>query len=232
MHLRSLRFILLLTLLASLASTVTWPKPQNQDSNPSSNKAKRSKKAKDTAESSNQNTAGKVSKVDLNTATKEELDALPGIGASYAQKIIDGRPYKSKSELVGKGVLPSSSYDKIKDQVTARQAAKSTNSEEKPKSAEEKPKSAESAPAKTSSTEPGTKPNPTKTPQNNDSTTTTTAQTPPEKGMVWVNLNSGVYHREGDRWYGKTKNGKFMSESDAQQAGYRASKSGSKKESE
>jgi hypothetical protein len=44
--------------------------------------------------------------------------------------------------------------------------------------------------------------------------------------MVWVNLKTGVYHREGDRWYGKTKNGKFMTESDAQKAGYRASKQG------
>ena len=46
--------------------------------------------------------------------------------------------------------------------------------------------------------------------------------------MVWVNLDSGIYHREGDRWYGKTKKGKFMSEADAQKAGYRASKTGQK----
>ena len=52
------------------------------------------------------------------------------------------------------------------------------------------------------------------------------AQTPPEKGMVWVNLNTGVYHREEDRWYGETKKGKFMSESDAQKAGYRPAKQG------
>jgi methylphosphotriester-DNA--protein-cysteine methyltransferase len=42
--------------------------------------------------------------------------------------------------------------------------------------------------------------------------------------MVWVNLDTKVYHKEGTRWYGKTKNGKFMSESDAVAAGYRASK--------
>lgn len=44
--------------------------------------------------------------------------------------------------------------------------------------------------------------------------------------MVWVNLNTGVYHREGDRWYGKTKKGKFMSEADAQKAGFRPAKEG------
>ena len=50
------------------------------------------------------------------------------------------------------------------------------------------------------------------------------AQSPPEKGMVWVNLNIRVYHKEGERWYGKSKKGKFMSESDAQKAGFRAAK--------
>ena len=48
--------------------------------------------------------------------------------------------------------------------------------------------------------------------------------TPPVKGMVWVNLDSKVYHKEGSRWYGKTKSGKFMSEADAMKAGYTASK--------
>jgi hypothetical protein len=46
--------------------------------------------------------------------------------------------------------------------------------------------------------------------------------------MVWVNLKTGIYHREGDRWYGKTKSGKFMSESDAEKAGYKPAKNGPK----
>jgi hypothetical protein len=46
--------------------------------------------------------------------------------------------------------------------------------------------------------------------------------------MVWVNLRTKIYHREGDRWYGKTKHGKFMSEADAVKEGYRASKNGPK----
>jgi hypothetical protein len=47
-------------------------------------------------------------------------------------------------------------------------------------------------------------------------------------GQVWVNLDSKVYHRQGDRWFGKTKNGKYMSEDEAVRAGYRAVKTGGK----
>ena len=56
-----------------------------------------------------------------------------------------------------------------------------------------------------------------------------TAKTAPAKGMVWVNTSSKIYHYEGDRWYGKTKEGKFMTEADAIKAGYRASKEGAPK---
>jgi competence protein ComEA len=62
-----------------------------------------------------------VALLDINSASKEQLDALPGIGSARADAIIKGRPYKGKDDLLHKKIIPKNVYDGIKDKIIAKQ---------------------------------------------------------------------------------------------------------------
>jgi hypothetical protein len=154
-----------------------------------------------------------VGKVDLNTASQAEIEKLPGIGPVSAKKIIDGRPYAAVSDVARTGIPPKT-IDKISSLVTVSPAPVG------------KPAPTRAAPvaAPPASVPPPTQPvAPAKT--------TVKPVTPPVagQGMVWVNPDSKVYHKEGDHWYGKTKQGSYLSEAEAVRQGYRPAKTGAVK---
>ena len=60
--------------------------------------------------------------IDINSTNPEELKTLPGIGDAYAKRILDGRPYTSKDQLVSRGIIPQKTYDGIKNQIIAKHA--------------------------------------------------------------------------------------------------------------
>jgi ribosomal protein S13 len=163
-------------------------------------------KSKDKSAQPQQTTSAKV---DLNTASDKELTALPGVGSATAKKIISNRPYSSVDDLKKAGVSESE-INKIRDMVTASAPAGPSGTETaSPSKASPSSSSRTSAPASA-------------VPQSDKP-----AAAPPHgSGMVWVNLDTKVYHYEGDRWYGKTKNGKYMTEAEAQKEGYRPAKTG------
>ena len=167
------------------------------------------------------------SKVDLNTASEKDIEELPGVGPATAKRIIAARPYSSVNDL-SKAGLSAKKIEKISPMamVSGSSSSSSTaggSSSSSPSSSNMSSTPAQPAPSAPRSNDAAPKSSKMQGSESNSSNGMT-AQTPPQKGMVWVNLDTKVYHKEGTRWYGKTKNGKFMSESDAVAAGYRASK--------
>ncbi|OPY07478.1 MAG: Helix-hairpin-helix motif protein [Syntrophus sp. PtaB.Bin001] len=153
--------------------------------------------------------------VNLNTATAAELEKLPGVGPAWAKKIIAGRPYTSVSELSSKAGMPAGTVQKISPLVTVGKETKTA-----PPAAVKTP-AAPKAPA----------PAAVKAPTVPKAAAPAKVTAPPSgKGMVWANPDSKIYHKEGSFWYGKTKNGSYMTEAEAIKAGYRAPKQGSKEQ--
>ncbi len=153
-----------------------------------------------------------ASPVDLNSATSSELQSVPGIGAPTAKKIIAGRPYSSVADL-SKAGLSAKQIQGFSSMVKVGAV---------PASASSTPAAQPVSPAPVASKAPSRR----SSPATSAPIASPSANPAPGggAGMVWVNTETKVFHRQGDKWYGKTKAGKYMAEADALKAGYRESK--------
>jgi competence protein ComEA len=109
---RATRWIRIACLPVALAASMLMTHANAQSANPPGKKP---------AANSSTNVPAAVDLVDLNSATADQLKALPGVGDAYAQKIIAGRPYAKKTDLVNKKIVPQATYKKFSSMVIAKQ---------------------------------------------------------------------------------------------------------------
>lgn len=116
--------ILLLTLI--LGGTLSFAQTTKKSTDQKATKSTTA--ASSMPDNNNKASTGKTApagKMDVNTASKDDLEKLPGIGPATSQKIVDGRPYKTKRDLLTKKIVGQAEYDKIKDNIIAHQDASS-----------------------------------------------------------------------------------------------------------